>query len=488
MKNKKKKVFIGLLVLFVVFIIYTIFNQFDIREVQGDLLGKSQEELFGKQNYNKENGFYRLFSLDEPEEVDVDSDEVYMKYRRLNDPKFDNKKYIMESKNWKKIDFNKKFKKSFKKFKNIDKWFTQKTFNNTGWCNLILNDKSDVEEMKTTLDIYLKRYQKMIDSQIYEDITNVEFTSFDEKNKKLEIVEYDLIPNLFLWLKLAKAYNVIHSLDALEGNWERGIKALISHIKFLRKGPRTNKVLITDLINKANLRMTIASLNNLLNNKNCPIEMSELILEMPDLKYEEYSSRNALINEIIFSPMKKMFKNMIKDEVKFLAPITLLYYQNNRTCKLYSKHVKNLLDFEKTIPYLWQKKIKIKQNFRKGLFWWVQNPVGKTFLNIYTNKVLPNIKYIKSKNIELKSYFDMLKIFAELRLKYKGDKPVKEILKTLNSYNSLIDLCSGKPYKWNEEKKCLYSIGIDKKDNMGKYLVYTADNVDYPLQVVLFVK
>ena len=83
----------------------------------------------------------------------------------------------------------------------------------------------------------------------------------------------------------------------------------------------------------------------------------------------------------------------------------------------------------------------------------------------------------------------MLHISADLHLNYTPDKPVQEILNGLESYKTLLDSCSGKPYVWNDEKQILYSIGIDRKDNNGEANQYKKiEEMDYPLSVILYLK
>ena len=79
-------------------------------------------------------------------------------------------------------------------------------------------------------------------------------------------------------------------------------------------------------------------------------------------------------------------------------------------------------------------------------------------------------------------------ISAELHLHYDPDKPVQEILNSLESYK-VLDPCSGKPYKWNDEKQLLYSIGIDREDNGGITNPYPGSvGVDFALPVILYLK
>ena len=91
----------------------------------------------------------------------------------------------------------------------------------------------------------------------------------------------------------------------------------------------------------------------------------------------------------------------------------------------------------------------------------------------------------------LKSYrtratFEMLRISAELHLKYVPEKPVEEILKTLESYR-VMDPCSGEPYRWDDKKQVLYSIGTDRKDDGGRNQREDRTG-DFSLEVILYIR
>ncbi|UCH98001.1 MAG: hypothetical protein JSV88_14425, partial [Candidatus Aminicenantes bacterium] len=87
-----------------------------------------------------------------------------------------------------------------------------------------------------------------------------------------------------------------------------------------------------------------------------------------------------------------------------------------------------------------------------------------------------------------KAVYDMVRISAELHLKYDPDKPVQEILNGLEAYKTL-DPCSGKPYKWNDEKQLLYSIGTDRVDNAGETNIYRKiAGSDYAIPVILYLR
>ncbi len=446
---------------------YIIFNQFDIAEVKTEFTGKTEVGILGKPDYSKENGFYRLLSLSEPEDVDVESDEIYMKYRKLHDPQYDNKLFIKQYK---------RLKSSIDKLKTLSNKLPGGIFNidlnNADWCKRVLKEKKTLLELKSPLSLLLNRYTRLLNSMKLNDFTNLTFI-FDDDNK-----EYSSIPNLLTWLKLAKLYNVLNALDALEGNWERSIKNLIIQINFSKKLARTNKVLITNLITRAVMSMSIKTINTLFNEKNCPIEMFDLILEMDNIEYEEYGNERAILSEFVFAGGKDRSKKFTEG-IEFFENFL---FQKNRTFKIIIDSVSNYLKFDKEKPYLWSREFDFSRNQKKGLFWWLQNPIGKTIVAVNST----NFQHLLHGSYSLKAQYDIFKISAELRKNYTGEKSVEDLLNTLKSYRTLMDPCSGKPYKWNKKNQLLYGIGIDRKDDEGKSN-FSMDT-DIPLHIVLYVR
>jgi hypothetical protein len=89
------------------------------------------------------------------------------------------------------------------------------------------------------------------------------------------------------------------------------------------------------------------------------------------------------------------------------------------------------------------------------------------------------------KSYYLKTIYDMTRISAELHLKYTPGKPVEETLKEVETYRTLMDPCSGKPYIWDGKKQVLYSPGTDRDDDGAKGFRVTSWDADFVLPVVL---
>jgi hypothetical protein len=60
-------------------------------------------------------------------------------------------------------------------------------------------------------------------------------------------------------------------LDALEGNWEKGVSHLLDHIEFNKKTIKTGRTIITNLVGKALMREALYGLISLMNEPEFPI-------------------------------------------------------------------------------------------------------------------------------------------------------------------------------------------------------------------------
>ncbi len=489
-KNKKKKP-IGLIIkiilrfletILIFLFVLIIINQFDIKEVKSEYLEKSPEEIFGKPDYSKKNAYYRLFTLDEPEDVNVESDEVYWKYRKFLDPSYNKDQSGLTKA---KLDpILKKINETSKKYPNILNLINPTLNDKTLWFKKVQKYKDEIPILKESMSTYLKRYRNIVNSVIFDDICNIDLYELDINREKK-----GSIPNYFALMRIGRIYNITLVLNIIDGNWESGIRSLIQHINTLKKIARTNKIWEMNLITKGLILNTISNLNSLINIREFPKKYLNQIIDMPDTKYELIENKKVFIERMVFDLSGRNFYN--KSYLKFNKyrphfPFSL-FYQKNRTFKIYDDNLKHILYMDKTPPYLWKKDFKIYKNPTESFFWWVQNPLGKSW-EIILNISEPTNKREISKNLEIKAMLDMLKIGAELKLLYNGEKDINRLLKTLKIYNSYIDLCSGTPYKWNGEKQVLYSIGIDRKDNKGDFNWHWEEKeTDYPLPIILYV-
>ncbi len=455
-----------LLILLALLVIYTIFNQFDI--------GKSSAQFtllndIPKANFEKNNGFYILWALSEPLDIDISSSKIINKYRKLFDPKHDTDKNIS--------DFNsKKYKKMYKtylgKYRKIGINFPIGI--NKDRSKYILSIKNKLLSIDPYLKIFLERYTKMLNTKVFQDFTALRADA--------------PLPNLLAWLHASKLYTSVNMLTALEGNWRKGVSKILDQLDFSKRAVKGSRVLITNLVSKAIMQISLQSLSSLMNQKECPTDIFEMVLKrMPTLKYEEFGTRTSFMCEYLWVISNYIEKGVYKDKniSLFKRLLLKLFMQKNRTKKYFINFFEKYIKIEETLPYKWESDQKEEKALNSGLFWWLQNPAGKVFFN-YNNM---NLNTIIFKSYAKKAMYDIVKISAELHLNYTPETPVQEILNGLNYYKNNIDPCSGKPYIWNEQQQILYSIGTDRKDNQGQTNNYTQiENTDIAFPVILYVR
>jgi|GEM_PF-791182 len=415
--------------------------------------------------FAKTNGYYRLWTLAEPPGTDIESDEVTDRYRRFFDPEFDNEKYIREFDHAAyRVGVREHLKTLHVDWPPIE----------NDWKAGLISQKEAIEKATTEGAFILGRYQKLIDSEVFEEFTGFTITA--------------PIPNLLTWLRTARVYAAGRALEAVEGNWETAVTDLLHQVDFCKKAVRGSRILVTNLIAKAVMRDTLYTLAFLMNQEECPGEVFRRVLEgLPPITYDEFGNRNCFIGEYL------MWDTFIEKEIygiydgKLEHVFMALFMQKNRTKKYYFDLIKKLIDFEATPPYKWtlspaDGSREVDNSISRGWFWWLHNPVGKiVFMNTWT----PNFRVAVMKSYYLKTVYDMTRISAELHLKYTPGKPVEEILKEVETYRTLMDPCSGKPYTWNGKKQVLYSPGIDRDDDGAKSFLVTSGDADFVLPVVL---
>jgi hypothetical protein len=477
MKKIKK---IGLRVLIILVALgaaYIGFNQIDAPPARFDLgegidtssLQSLADSVWGQASFDKNNGYYRMWSLTEAEDVDIESEELLLKYRRMHDPQYDNDKYIKEwganENDW---TYKKKFKGPYKKYMQkryqiLDKSGVFDSWSGSSirdWAHMILEQKEAVIELKSLYQVFLDRYQKLVDSEIFEDFT---------------IVRYDsTIPHLLAWLHVGRLYNTVHMLDALEGNWEKGVSYLLDHIKFTKKTIKTGRTIILNLVGKAMMREALYGLVSLMNEPEFPKTLYKKIINgLPPITYEEYGTKGLIVEAYSTSQFKK--RNLL--------------LQRNRTQQYFYDFFAKLVNSEKIPPYQWKSHPLENNNVKTGWFWWLQNPAGKIlFHKKYQSTPEKNNLFVTIyKSYWLKAQYDMTRIAAELHLNYVPGKPVQEILDSLTTYRTWIDPCSGKPYKWDQQKQVLYSFAVDRDDDGGNYDKFTL-NTDTPIPVILYIR
>jgi hypothetical protein len=268
-------------------------------------------------------------------------------------------------------------------------------------------------------------------------------------------------------------------MAAQNGKAPEAAAHLLRHLSFAKRVIPNCRLLITNLIAKAVARMSIWALNNIMNQKDCPPEVFALVYEnTKSISIDEFGSKIPFMCEtqIPMEPGSGFFKRILN----------WLLFQKNRSANYRLRNMERYSAMEQTSPYQWSSEPLDLKPFASGPFWWLQNPMGKIYLDSLT---MENFIVVIYKSYALKATYDMLHIAADLHRSFDPKRSLQAQLNDLPSYRELPDPCSGKPYVWNEAKQILYSIGIDRRDNQGDTRDYqVVHDSDYTMPVVLFVK
>ncbi len=449
----------------VVLIVYVVFNQIDTKAIPVEQDQSSLPALTAT------DGFYLLCAMQEPESVDIYQEQTIKKYNKIFSTKFkikDSKELINFTKNQKRIW--KGSPQSAEQMKAIN-WpndFRQDK------CLHVLQHKDTLLQMKEEKKIFIERYERALASETFNDLSS------------LDHLDMKTIP-LLHWLRMTKLYTSIQLAEALDGNWQQAVTNLIQQLDFAKRHNKSARLIITNLIFKAAAKIPLWAMASLMNQPNCPQEVYEQILQaMPDMTYEEFGTTSLENYEGIPGNRRYFQKRSYLLEISgFEKLFTRLLMQNNRTQRYYEDYFKYLISFEKTAPYKWFEEFKPK-NPKKGILWWLQNPVGKSWASRHLKGSAKSNFAMVLKSYSLLTTYDMVRISADLHLHYNPDQSILENLKGLKTYQILLDPCSGKPYIWHEKKQILYSLGTDRDDDGGKGDPITSLDSDFVLPVVLY--
>jgi hypothetical protein len=476
MKNVKKIALRVLAALVILAALYIGFNQFDGPRPVLDLGGRYDtssfdnlvKSVFPPANFEPNNGYYRLWTLAEPLDADIESEETLLKYRRMHDPAFDNTRYLKEwnadKNNWRfEGDYRGPFKSyTLERRELLKKHGVFDSFSGTSireWPQFVLAKKEYLLQLKSMFRVFLRRYEKLVASEVFVDFT---------------LPRHDAtLPHLLAWLLVGRLYNTVNILEALEGDWENAVSRLLAHVDLHKKIVGTSRTILVNLVGKAVMREALYALVGLMNEPEFPDELYEKIARgLPPMKYEEFGTLGLVVEGYsLCNPKKGHF-----------------LMQPNRTGQYFCDYVAKLLECDWTPPYQWKFHPLEDIEVKTGWFWWLQNPVGKIiFQEKVKSDALKNLFTTTHKSYWLKAAYDMTRITAELHRAYVPGKPVQEILNSLETYRTWVDPCSGKPYVWNDQKQLLYSIGIDREDD-GGVMDFNTMEADYTQPVILYIK
>ncbi|MCP4151592.1 MAG: hypothetical protein GY757_27865, partial [bacterium] len=241
----------------------------------------------------KNNGFYRLLTLIEPPETDIESHEVLEKYRDMYAPE---DHAHQDSGTWGRPGFYQKWGRSYlanrgkarqttiymKRLSHFSYMLTRDVVKD------LIKDIPRIEKRIPQYDYLLKRYEKVLNSPKME--------VFMKPTLNVAVFQQ------FIVLRTASFYTVVKIIDALKGDWTPAVKGLLKQVTFAKRLIRGSRFLSINTMGKTIMRKSLRALCGLMNQKECPKEIYALISEsMPPLKPEEYQLGNALIGSYLYA-------------------------------------------------------------------------------------------------------------------------------------------------------------------------------------------
>ncbi|MFC2141108.1 hypothetical protein ACFLQP_02305 [Acidobacteriota bacterium] len=443
MKKNSLKFLLGLFILFTLFIL---FNQFDMTLPPGSYREKDLEPTI----FNKDNGFYMVFALSEPPGVDIHSEEIINKYRRLFDPRLgDTDRFRYR---WDQEAYRRRFHSYLRKARFINQ-------KKTDWITFVKSREREILALKPRFSFLLERFEKLLACDIMADFSIPRFLLHPNYPHEY----FYPYPDKTALLTVCRLYTALRILEILEGRID-GVQSILDQISFAKKLIQSARTSYTNLLGKKVLCLSLEALNNLMNRDDCPKEIfSRVFNGLNPLKYEEFGSRKAFIG--YYLAMEEWIENKLESVKRhtIMGDAGRLFLQKNHTKYYYFNYVSNCIEYEKQPPFKWKPHQLAAKNLQKGSFWWLQNAIGKM---IFSKDSIPDLRPDILASYQTKVLYDLTRISAELHLNYTHDQPIKEILNRLESFRTP-DPYSGGPYIWDKKKAILYSVGSNRRDDGG---------------------
>lgn len=402
-----------------------------------------------------ENGFYSLWLLGEPPDADITTDETRAPIRAMFDPTTNNSVAIKVYEATREA----RLRGPERHWAGLDvKFPDDKVLPGDEWAGFFETNRGSFVQQKAACAVLLDRYATLLAMQKVEDFTT---PSFDVP-----------LPNLVLWLRVAKLYDGLQLIRAADGDWQGAVTALLDQIDFCRRFSAHARPLVTNLVTRAVMNVSLQALDTLLSRPDCPAPIATHVLgRLPVLGDEEFGLHNAFVFEYLAlanfvdrvgSEGGSTIAEMVGIPAGF-DPIVTLTVQRNRTKRQAASDWGLMLDLDRKAPYTWRSPEGVRLEApMEGHLWWLRNAGGKAIL---TNANPSPMRAIY-RTYRLKARYDMTRIAAELRARWVPGKPIRQILASLESHGST-DPFSGKQYLYSDERGVLYSIGPDRVDDKG---------------------
>lgn len=450
-----------LLGLFFLILVYFIFNQFDADLPENVFTLKDLRPA----SYEKDNGFYLVAALPEPQDADVLKDPVYTLYRR----RFD--KSLGAVQPWKEWNFV-RYRGLFSPYLGQTRMLRR---NPAEWTEFALSKQKELRRLETDFSGYLRRYRKLLSFPKVDDFSEPRFYYDDT-----------------CLLTMARLHTALTIASIFENKDKQSreraftivVPRLITQVDLARNIIRSSRTYYLNRAGRSLLIITLSALNDLMNHPDCPARVSSLIYsQLPPFQIESYGGRDALIG---FYLAVDDFLDKLGDQVergyvivgKRLGTVAYAFLQKNRTRVYMFEYISLLLEFEKIPPYRWKTPLPNPEELDSGWVWWLQNPTGKYLFKNILDESDHRLKDLIFGSYRLKARYDMFRIAAELKHQFSANtetapSPV-DLLSQLESYKTP-DPFSGKPYKFRIMEAApgrtvckIYSVGMNRKDDGGQ--------------------
>jgi hypothetical protein len=400
---------------------------------QGEAVrGEFTEKDLVPASFDPGNGFYIFLALPEPAGVDIFMQKHIDKYREIFDPNFSleagsDDRRVFPPRTW-----NQNNKASYAK---ILKIIEREHF----FGGLYSFEKNKILSLKKELSFLLERYQRLINSEKFEDFTEPGF----------DFLSFPYEP----FVSGSGLFLAVNVLEAIDGKWETAVGNILKQIAFLKKFLKTGRY-SHYFISRYILTTVLLDLGRIIDLESCPPAVFFQIVEkMTPLSNQAFLSKNALISFYLY------IANYLDNQ-----PFWKFCIQGNRTKQYFLDSYKAQIKLEEEVPF--QRKTSRGEIFKKSnaqrkkiLFSGVGNLIADYHIASFPTPGFQS-------TYRTRALYHLVRISAELRLTYDPQKTVEENLVGLDSYKR-IDPFSGRRYNYSRERKVLYSFGRNLEDNGG---------------------
>ncbi len=417
------------------------------------------------------NSYWLLLALEEPAGVDISSPRVFSKYHALFAEKDAGRQSLDPVEKKDKLRFSGRFPQF-----------------DGDWVEGCLAGQKEIRDLQKENSVLLDRHRMIIRSARIEEfllpdinddmqeiISSARFKEslLPDKRKK---VPYTYSYPRMTFMSTHRLSLGLDTLTALSGKWVQGVESILQGMEFAKSMADHSRKIESFIFNgMAHLRRSLNALASLLNRKECPPAIHELVfqrlsrLDLQRLDLKDVFVFRYLMREMQVRELERGYFPDIFFEILGRKPDSHLFqlaFQKNRTLGYFNEYFQIFIDHQAKPPFFWSDKDWSGYSFREKYDFGscLVNLAGKYFF--YFIESFSDLDHWINELNRTKIKYDLTRILAELHMKYDPNKSFPENLAGLESYHS-IDPYSGRPYLINLDKKVIYSIGYNRKDDSG---------------------